>query len=193
MSTNAVIAVIVVVVLIVGLVLLFGAVAGFNALRRLDVKASEALGGIDVELHRRSDLVPNLVATVQGYATHERETFEAVTRARAAATAAADDPDVTRKAAAEAGLDRAIVDVLAVAEQYPQLQASQNFQALQAELSETENRLAFARQYYNDAVSSLNQKVVTFPWLLLTGVAGVRSRDFYRVPDGGGQVPQVSF
>jgi LemA protein len=177
---------------IIVLVALFAAYA-FNKLRRLDIGAQEALGGIDVQLTRRADLIPNLVNTVKGYAQHERGVFEEVTRARTAVKAAADNGTVPEKAAAQAQLDRAIVDVLAVAEAYPDLKASANFLELQKELSDTENKISFARQYYNDAVASLNKIVQTIPWLLFTGVAGVKAREFYNAPEGQETAPTVTF
>ncbi|MCL8251097.1 LemA family protein [Aeromicrobium fastidiosum] len=177
---------------VVVLVGLFAAYA-FNKLRRLDIAAQEALGGIDVQLTRRTDLVPNLVNTVKGYAQHEKGVFEEVTRARAGVQAAAADGSVAEKAAADAQLDRAIVDVLAVAEAYPDLKASTNFLELQTQLAETEDKISFARQYYNDAVASLNNVVRTIPWLLFTGVAGVQARDFYEAPDGQDTAPAVTF
>lgn len=179
-------------VVVAVLVLVFVGVA-FNTLRSLDVAAQEALGGIDVQLTRRADLVPNLVETVKGYATHERETFESVTRARADLAEAASTGSVADRAQAQAVLDKAIVDVLAVAENYPELKASANFLHLQQQLADTENQLAFARQYYNDAVSTLNKKVVTIPWMFVTGVAGVGKRDFYQAPAGQDALSQVRF
>ncbi|MGA8987135.1 LemA family protein [Aeromicrobium sp.] len=169
------------------------AVYAFNRLRRVDIGAQEALGGIDVQLTRRADLIPNLVNTVKGYAEHEKGVFETVTAARAGAANAAKSGTVAEKAAAEATLDHAIIDVLAVAEAYPDLRASANFQALQTELSDTENKISFARQYYNDAVSTLNRLVRTIPWLLFAGVAGVGAREFYAAPDGQQVPPAVTF
>lgn len=168
-------------------------VLGFNSLRRLDVRAQEALGGIDVQLTRRAELIPNLVQTVKGYATHERGVLDEVTKARAAVTAAARGGSVANRAAAAGELDRALVDVMAVSEAYPDLKASANFADLQRQLGDTENQLAFARQYYNDAVSQLNGKVVSLPWLWLTGMAGVHSREFYEAAEGHEAPPQVSF
>ena len=109
-------------------------IVGFNKLRRLDIRAQEALGGIDVQLTRRADLIPNLVATVKGYASHESGVLEEVTAARAAVTAAAKSGSVADRASAEAALDKSLVNVLAVAEAYPDLKASANFVALQQEL-----------------------------------------------------------
>ena len=177
-----------VLVLVVGFV-----IVGFNKLRTTDIGAQEALGGIDVQLTRRADLIPNLVNTVKGYAQHEKGVFEAVTEARAGAAAAAKGGSVQEKAEAQARLDKAIIDVLAVAEAYPDLKASANFQSLQAELADTENKISFARQFYNDAVAKLNSLVRTIPWLLFTGIAGVHAREFYDAPEGQETPPTVTF
>jgi LemA protein len=178
----------VIVVALIGFV-----VMGFNKLRRADIGAQEALGGIDVQLTRRADLIPNLVETVKGYATHEREVFEQVTAARAGVQAAAKGDDVPAKAAADAALSQALVRVNAVAENYPDLKANQNFLDLQSQLAETENQISFARQYYNDAVATLNKLVRTLPWNLFTAMAGVHQRDFYEAPAGQDQAPTVKF
>ncbi|HEX7717344.1 MAG TPA: LemA family protein [Marmoricola sp.] len=182
------IVVIVIVVLLAGFV-----VVGFNKLRRTDIGAQEALGGIDVQLTRRADLIPNLVETVKGYAAHEKEVFEQVTAARAGVQAAAKGDDVPAKAAADAALQQALVRVNAVAENYPDLKANQNFLELQSQLAETENQISFARQYYNDAVATLNKLVVTIPWMLLVGMAGVKAREFYEAPAGSDVAPKVDF
>jgi LemA protein len=181
------------IILAVVVVLALFTVYAFNRLRRVDIGAQEALGGIDVQLTRRADLIPNLVNTVKGYAQHEKGVFEAVTEARAGAAAAAKGGSVQEKAAAEAKLDKAIIDVLAVAEAYPDLKASANFQSLQAELADTENKISFARQFYNDAVAKLNSLVRTIPWLLFTSVAGVHAREFYDAPEGQETPPTVTF
>lgn len=183
--------IIIVVVLIVLLAIMF--VAGFNKLRKQDVATDEALGGIDVQLTRRADLIPNLVNTVKGYASHEKEVFEEVTRARAGVQQAAKDGTVPEKAAAEAAMDKALVNVMAVAESYPELKASANFLQLQSQLAETEGQLAFARQYYNDAVSQLNTSVSTIPWMFLAGPAGVSKKEFYEAPAGQEAPPTVQF
>ena len=182
------IVVIVIVVLLVGFV-----VYGFNKLRTTDIGAQEALGGIDVQLTRRADLIPNLVETVKGYAAHEKEVFEQVTAARAGVQAAAKGDDVPAKAAADAALQQALVRVNAVAENYPDLRANQNFLELQSQLAETEDQISFARQYYNDAVATLNKLVATIPWMLFTGMAGVRAREFYEAPAGADVAPRVDF
>ena len=177
-----------VVVLLVGFV-----VVGFNKLRTADIGAQEALGGIDVQLTRRAELVPNLVETVKGYAAHEREVFEEVTRARAGVAAAAGGDDVAARAAADAALQQALVRLNAVAEAYPDLKADQNFAELQRQLAQTEDQIAFSRQYYNDATRTLNTLVATIPWMFLSGVAGVGRREFYDAPQGHQAPPQVSF
>jgi len=184
----ALLVVIVVVVALAGF-----AVIGFNKLRTRDIEAQEALGGIDVQLTRRAELIPNLVETVKGYATHEREVFEQVTAARAGVQAAAAGDDVPAKAAADAALQQALVRVNAVAENYPELKASQNFLQLQGQLAETENQIAFARQYYNDAVATLNKLVATIPWMFFSGIANVHKREFYDAPEGQQVAPKVQF
>lgn len=182
-----------IVVLVVVALLLVFVVIGFNRLRRQDVAAEEALGGIDVQLTRRADLIPNLVATVKGYAEHERAVFENVTAARAGVVAAQQSGSVPQRAAAEAVLDQALLQVKAVAEAYPDLQADENFRQLQDELARTEDQLAFARTFYNDAAGQLNTSVRTLPWLLFTGLAGVGKREFYDAPAGSEAPPTVSF
>jgi LemA protein len=183
-----IIIVIVLVVLVVG----FG-VMGFNRLRSADVGAQEALGGIDVQLTRRADLIPNLVETVKGYAAHEKTVLENVTAARARVQQAASGDDVKAKAEADAALQGALVNLNAVAENYPDLKANQNFLNLQNQLADTENQISFARQYYNDAVATLNKLVRTIPWMLFSGMAGVRQREFYDAPAGQEQAPTVQF
>jgi len=170
------IVVIVLVVLLVG----FG-VVGFNRLRSQDVAADEALGGIDVQLTRRADLIPNLVNTVKGYATHEKGVFEAVTEARARVTKAAADGTVAEKSAAQAELDRALVNVLAVAEAYPDLKASASYLDLQRRISGLEEQIAHRREYYNAAVNLNNVRMEQFPDALLVGLAGLMRRPLFAV------------
>lgn len=185
------IALIVIVVVLVALVA-FG-IIGFNKLRTTDIGAQEALGGIDVQLTRRADLIPNLVETVKGYAAHEKGVFEEVTAARAGVQRAAEGDDVPAKAVADARMSQALVSLNAVAENYPDLKANQNFLELQSQLAETEDQISFARQYYNDAVATLNKLTQTIPWMFFTGVANVHKRDFYDAPDGQEVAPQVKF
>jgi LemA protein len=182
----------IIVIVIVVLIVLFG-VGGFNRLRRADVGAQEALGGIDVQLTRRADLIPNLVETVKGYAAHEKSVLENVTAARARVQQAAAGDDVKAKAAADAALQGSLVNLNAVAENYPDLKANQNFLNLQNQLADTENQISFARQYYNDAVATLNKLVRTIPWMFFSGMAGVGQRQFYDAPAGQEQAPTVQF
>ena len=182
----------IIVILIVVLLVGFG-VVGFNRLRRADVGAQEALGGIDVQLTRRADLIPNLVETVKGYAAHEKTVLENVTAARARVQQAAAGNDVKAKAEADAALQGSLINLNAVAENYPDLKANQNFLNLQTQLAETENQISFARQYYNDATATLNKLVRTIPWMLFSGMAGVRQREFYDAPAGQEQAPNVQF
>ncbi len=180
------IVVIVVLVLVIGLVV----VTGLNRLRSQRVLVDEAMAGIDVQLTRRAELIPNLVETVKGYMTHERETLESVTRARAAAQSA---NTVGEKAAADGQMRQALANLFAVAEQYPDLKASTNFLSLQTELARTEDQLAFSRQYYNDACSTLNRTMVTIPWSLFVGMSGVAKGEFYEAPAANTGPPTVSF
>ncbi len=184
--------VLIIILVIIALLVIFF-IVGFNKLKKADIHAEEALGGIDVQLTRRADLIPNLVETVKGYASHEKGVFEEVTAARARVTEAARNGTVDEKAAAEAQMDKALVNVMAVAENYPDLKASTNFLNLQQQLADTENQLAFARQYYNDAVATLNKLVATIPWMFFAGMAGVSRRDFYQAPAGQTAPPTVSF
>jgi LemA protein len=181
-----VLVVVVVLVVLVGLV----AVVGLNRLRQQRVLVDEAAAGIDVQLTRRAELVPNLVETVKGYMGHERATLEAVTDARSAMGSAR---TMGEKAAADSQMQAALASLFAVAEAYPDLLASQNFQALQAELTRTEDQLAFARQYHNDSASTLNRTMVTIPWSLFVGMSGVHRAEFYDAPTQDEAPPQVDF
>lgn len=180
----------VIVLILLALLVLF-VISVYNRLVRLNINVNEAFAQIEVQLKRRSDLIPNLVETVKGYATHERETFEKVIAARARATTATTVADV---AAADGMLTQALRGLLAVAEAYPDLKASSNFLALQEELSTTENKVSFARQYYNDNVRALNSAVKTIPTSFFAGMAKVAEREFYVVEDPQSrQAPNVKF
>jgi LemA protein len=175
---------------VVGLLALFF-VAQYNRLIRLNISVDESFAQIEVQLKRRSDLIPNLVETVKGYAAHEQSTFDAVVTARAKATTASGVADV---AAADGMLTQALRGLLAVAEAYPDLKASANFLSLQEELSTTENKVAFARQFYNDNVRNLNTAVKTIPTNFFAGFAKVTEREFYEVEDPQERnVPKVTF
>ena len=166
-------------------------IAQYNRLIRLNITVEEAFAQIEVQLKRRADLIPNLVETVKGYAKHEQGTFDAVVAARAKATSASTVADV---AAADGALTNALRGLLAVAEAYPDLKASANFLSLQEELSTTENKVSFARQFYNDNVRSLNTAVKTIPTSFFAGLAKVGAREFYEVENAADRnVPNVKF
>jgi LemA protein len=166
-------------------------IAQYNRLVRLNITVDEAWAQIEVQLKRRADLIPNLVETVKGYAKHEQSTFDAVVAARAKATSASTVADT---AAADGMVTQALRGLLAVAEAYPDLKASANFLSLQEELSTTENKVSFARQFYNDNVRSLNTAVKTIPTSLFAGLAKVTEREFYEVEDPQDRnVPKVTF
>src|SRR6187401_2191062 len=183
----------VIVIVVVLILLALAAIWFYNNLVRLRNRVDNAWAQVEVQLTRRADLIPNLVNTVKGYAAHERGVFEAVTEARTRASAAAKGNDVAEKAAADQQLSQALVNVMAVAEAYPDLKASPQFLDLQRQLGDTENQISFARQYYNDAVTRLNTMVSTIPWMFLVGIAGVSRREFYEAPEGQDAPPRVDF
>jgi LemA protein len=176
--------VIVAIVVVVALLL----VALYNRLVQQRNRVDNAWAQVEVQLKRRWDLIPNLVETVKGYAAHERETFEAVTQARARAQQAGNPAEAAQ---AEGILGAALGRLLAVAEAYPELQADENFRQLQTELSETENRVAVSRQVYNDTVLTYNNTVQTFPGLVLAGPFGFTIREFFDVEDEAQRQPPV--
>lgn len=166
-------------------------IAQYNRLIRLNISVNEAWAQIEVQLKRRSDLIPNLVEAVKGYAKHEQSTFDAVVTARAKATTATSVADT---AAADGMLTQALRGLLAVAEAYPDLKASANFMSLQEELSTTENKVAFSRQFYNDNVRMLNTAIKTIPSNLFAGIAKVVEREFYEIEDPQDRnAPKVTF
>ncbi len=171
-----------IVVLVLVVAVLVGFVVGYNKLRAADVHVDEALGGIDVELTRRASLIPSLVSTVQAFAGHERAILDHVTDARAALTSATGGKSVADRSSAEREFDTAVGQVMALGQAYPQLNSSNNFLNLQQNLADTENKLAFARQYYNDAVATSNKLISTIPWMFMAGAAGVSQREFYQTP-----------
>jgi LemA protein len=188
-----------VVVVLVGLVFLAGlvflvGVGLYNGLVRGRNGVRNAWAQIDVQLKRRYDLIPNLVETAKGYMKHERETLEAVTRARNLAAQAREGGRVADTAAAEGQLSGFLTRFFAVAESYPELKANQNFLALQEELTSTENKVAFARQFYNDSVMQYNNKTQLFPSNILAGMFGFKESEFFRVEDTAQrEAPKVSF
>ena len=166
------------------------AVLTYNALVKLKVQAEGAWADIDVQLKRRHDLVPNLVETVKGYATHERGTLEAVIEARAKAMSATGPAD---RAVAENALTGTLKSLFALAEAYPQLRASENFGALQAQLGSLEDAIQNARRYYNAVVRDFNTKIQQFPSSIIARAGGFREREFFEIDEGERSVPKVSF
>ncbi|MGD0985939.1 MAG: LemA family protein [Acidimicrobiales bacterium] len=184
--------VLIIVIIIVVLVVLFLWTA-YNGLVKKRNRTQEAWSEIDVELKRRHDLIPNLVSTVQGYATHEQGTFEAVTNARANAVAAGATGDPNKVAPAENALSGALRSLFAVAENYPQLRAVESFVQLQETLTATEDKIEYARRYYNTSARDYNIALQTFPRNLVAGSFGFKAVAFFATDDESRAVPQVSF
>ena len=168
--------------ILIGVVILFllYAMVTYNGLVRLRNRIQNAWAQIDVQLKRRYDLIPNLVETVKGYAAHEKGTFEAVTQARANALNA---QGPAAQGQAENMISGALKSLFAVSEAYPELKANQNFLSLQEELSGTEGRISYARQFYNDAVLRLNTKIQSFPSNILAGMFGFKEHEYFEADD----------
>jgi LemA protein len=179
--------------IVIGVVVLLAiyAVAIYNGLVRLRQLVREAFSGVTVQLRRRADLIPNLVETVKGYATHERETFEAITAQRAAATSGG---SVAATAQADAAMTGLLGRLMVVAEAYPQLQADENFRALQGELSNIETELQSARRYYNATARDLNTRIQSFPDTLFARPMGFAEEPYYEDADPAIQsAPKIDF
>jgi LemA protein len=181
------------IVLAVIAVVAFWLVSIYNGLVGMRQRVSQAFADIDVQLKQRHDLIPNLIETVKGYAKHERETLDAVVQARNAAIAA---QGPAAQAAAENVLSGALRQLFALAEAYPDLKASANFQQLQTELSDIENKIAAARRFFNNAVQEYNTGIETFPAVLIAGSLGFHKREFFDLGEARPQLeqaPQVKF
>jgi LemA protein len=179
----------VIVIIVVIAVLLLIAALLYNGLIRSRNRVDNAWSQIDVQLKRRYDLIPNLVETVKGYAAHERQTLEAVTQARANAINAQQGGNVAQQAQAENALSGALKSLFAVSEQYPDLKANQNFLQLQEELTSTEDRIAYSRQFYNDSVLNYNNAIQTFPRNIFAGMFNFEKREFFEgEPEATGPV-----
>jgi len=183
---------VVVLLVLLGLLVAVGlyVVVQYNGLIRLRNRIESAWAQIDVQLQRRYDLVPNLVETVKGYATHERQVFENVTAARANALGA---QGVAEQARAETGFTAALKSLFAVSEAYPDLKANQNFLALQEELSGTEGRISYARQFYNDVVQRYNDKVQAFPSNLVANAFRFAEREYFEADAASRPPVKVQF
>ena len=181
----------VVLLLIVSIVGYF--VNTFNTLQVLDETVNSQWAQVENQLQRRSDLIPNLVNTVKGYAAHERGIFTEVAEARAKLSGAVKSGSVKDVNSANAGMNSALSRLLAIAENYPQLKANENFIALQDEIAGTENRIAVARKDYNESVKSINAIVRMFPTNIIASMAGVKSREYFQVEEGKTEVPKIDF
>lgn len=172
------------------LLLVIYLIATYNSLVVLKMRIQEALSGIDVQLKRRSDLIPNLVETVKGYAKHEKEVFENVTQARSALMTAGNMHD---KAAANDMLTGALKSLFAIAEAYPDLKANTNFQDLQRQLEDTEDKVAYSRQFYNSNVLDYNGKIGMFPTNIIASMFGFQAFDFFKAEEKDRENIQVKF
>ncbi len=166
------------------------AIYAYNSLVGARNQAENAWSQIDVQLKKRADLVPNLVETVKGYAKHEKTVFEEVTKARAALMQAG---TIAEKAKANNMLTGALKSLFAVAENYPTLKASENFKLLQEQLESIESKIAYARQFYNDAVLAYNNKIQMFPTNIFAGIFHFTKKDFFEIPESEKAVPKVKF
>ena len=169
------------------LLLLVYVIALYNSLIQVKNRVDNGWAQIDVQLRRRYDLIPNLVEAVKGYMTHEREVLTQVTAARAQATAVSGDP--ATQGQAEGMLTGTLRQLFAVAENYPQLKADANFRQLQADLTDTESKIAFSRQFYNDTVMMFNTRIAVFPANLISGMLGFRSRAYFQVEEPAARGP----
>jgi LemA protein len=180
-----------IIVLVIVAALAIWLISAYNGLIRRRNQIENAWAQIDVQLKRRLDLIPNLVETVKGYAAHERETLDAVIRARNAAVAAPDTPDAQTQA--QGALTGTLDRLFALGESYPELRANQNFLALQEELTATEGRVAYARQFYNDSVLGYNNKLQQFPTMYFAKMLKFERREYFEADEAARTVPQVDF
>lgn len=178
------------ILLIIGLLVVIYLVGTYNLFASLKVKIKEAWSQIDVQLKRRIDLIPNIVETVQGYAKHEKEVFESVTQARSALMNAK-NPEQAGKA--DAALSGALKSLFAVAESYPELRAQEGFINLQKELSDTEDKVAYSRQFYNSVVRQFNEKLVVFPTNIMGKMFGFKEQEFFAVEEKEREAVKVDF
>ncbi len=189
MGTGAIVAIVIGAVVVLFVLFFIGI---FNALVRLRNQVKNAWAQIEVQLKRRYDLIPNLVETVKGYMTHERETLEAVVKARQQAIDLSGG--IADQAKAENMLSQTLRSLFAVVESYPDLKANQNFLGLQEELTSTENKIGFARQFYNDGVMGFNNKIEMFPSNVVAGMFGFKQGEFFEIEDAAErEAPQVKF
>ncbi|MFA7244009.1 MAG: LemA family protein [Patescibacteria group bacterium] len=179
------------IIIIIVAIILIALIAGYNKLVTLKVRSEEAWSDIDVQLKRRYDLIPNLVETVKGYEKHEKEVFENVTKARADALKAG---NLTEKGKAENQISEALKSIFAIAENYPQLKANENFGKLQDELTDTEDKIQAARRFYNGNVRELNIAIQSFPSNIIASMFGFKSKELFEVENEAEKQPaKVNF
>jgi LemA protein len=184
----------IIVLLVVILVPLFFFISIYNTLIKLKNRVKNAWSQIDVQLKRRHDLIPNLVETAKGYMSHEKETFEKITEARSNAMNAGKSGSIEKIAKAEGSLNDAMSKFLLTVENYPELKANQNFMALQEELTSTENKIAFARQAYNDETMFFNNKIEMFPSNIIAGMFNFKQAEFFEIESKEEKnAPQIKF
>ena len=180
----------IIVIAVIVLIIVFWVIAMYNGLARARIRVKEAWSGIDVQLKRRSSLIPNLIETVKGYAAHEKEVLENVTRARSLLDNA---QGAAQSAQADNVLTGALRSLFAVAENYPDLKANQNFLELQRELTDTEDKIAYSRQFYNTNVGNYNEKIATVPSSIIAGMFNFEPSEFYETEEASREEVKVSF
>ena len=185
-TTMIIVAVIVIIILAIVLYL----ISGYNGLVNARNRVKNSYSQIDVQLKRRNDLIPNLVETVKGYASHEKEVFENVTKARSGLMNASNVKEVSQ---ASNAVTQALGSLFAIAENYPELKANENFKELQLELKETEDKISYSRQFYNDAVLMYNNKCEQFPSNIIAGMFNFKEADFFEAKNEERQTPKIKF
>ena len=183
---------IIIAVVVIVLIVLW-AISAYNGLVTLRNRVKNGWAQIDVQLKQRADLIPNLVETVKGYASHESEVFTQVTQARAGVVQAAQSGDVAQRIQAENQLSRALVNLQATAEAYPELKANENFMDLQSQLKSLEEKIAYARQFYNDVVQKYNTRIEVVPTNIIAGLFHFEQAAYFQVYEADRQTPQVKF
>lgn len=179
-----------IIILVIVIIIVIAIVFLYNSLVKSRNRVKNAWAQIEVQLNRRADLIPNLVETVKGYASHEKGVFDDVTRARSNLVNASTPREMDQ---ANNNLTESLKSLFAVAEAYPELKASENFKNLQNQLEETENKISYSRQFYNDTVYKYNNKCTTFPSNLLAGLFGFKEEEFFKAAPGSENVPNVEF
>lgn len=181
------------VIILILVAIIGGFFSTYNRLQLLDESVNSNWAQVENQLQRRSDLIPNLVATVKGYAAHEKSIFVDIAEARAKLSGAVQSKDVKGVSQANTQFNGALSRLLAIAENYPQLKADQNFIALQDEIAGTENRLAVARMDYNNSVQTLNSVIRTFPTNIIANMSGIKAREYFKVEENAKEAPVVKF